>query len=171
MFPIAYFIIGGMLYSKKEEIRINRWWLLSTLLGTMLVLTAYGYLCTRALGTEEWYNVAGNSYSSVLVVISTICMFLLFKDVQIKNKLVARYLSVLGRNILGIYFIHIPIGYSLNMLLRKNFRITYWGFPYAIIFCIIVLNISLLPTVIFKKLRKMIKDYLYKVLANREKKI
>lgn len=156
MFPIAYFIIGGLLYKKKAEVKIRKYWLFCILMGAMLILTVYGYLCTEAIGTGEWYNVAGNSYSSILVVTSTICIFFLFKDIQLKNKYVIRYFGVLGRNTLGIYFTHIPIGYSLNRLLRRNFRINYCGLFYTIIFSLIVLNLALLLTIIFKEIRKFI---------------
>lgn len=151
IYPIAYFMIGGILYQKKEEIRINKRWLLGVLLGMMMILSAYGYLCTKILGDKEWYNVAGNSYSSILTAISVICIFILMKDIQITKKYMVRYINTLGRNTLGIYFTHIPIGYSLQRFMHRDMGMTYQGLTGSVIFSLFVLNISLLLSVIYKK--------------------
>ena len=114
---------------------------------SMLTLTGYGWMHQCATG--EYYNVAGGNYDSLLVVAAVLCLYLLLQGVMYNPaSLISKYIKLLGQNTLGVYLLHIPIGYCSWRIIPMPEN----NFIYAIFLSIVVLNLSLAITLILKKI-------------------
>ena len=148
--PVAYFIFGGIIY-QKSFIVINQ--KLKRYMGAIIVflcmffLTAYGKMYQHAIGT--YYNAPGSNYDCILVFLSVIGLYWMFQNIVIQNSLILRCIKLVGQNTLGIYLLHLPVGYFMRdslITIPKN------ALRYSVLYSIAVLCISLLFTVIFKRI-------------------
>ena len=93
--------------------------------------------------------MAGGNYDSLLVVAAVLCLYLLLQGVMYNPaSLISKYIKLLGQNTLGVYLLHIPIGYCSWRIIPMPEN----NFIYAIFLSIVVLNLSLAITLILKKI-------------------
>ncbi len=147
-YPFVYFILGALLYKNIDKLKkISKKIYILLIALCMMLMSFYGIICSRTM--EYPYNVAGNSYNSFSALIIVIAFFGFFSDIQMENNFVCKFLSAIGSNTLGIYFLHIPINYILGKLSLFPIR---GNEIYNLIYCLFIMLLALLISCIIKKI-------------------
>ena len=139
---------GGIL-QKNIQIEIRKSILIVIPAVSMFILSVYGRMCQNVIG--EYYNIAGTSYACIITLICVISVFYLFKKVKIKNDQAKFLINTMGQNTLGIYLLHIPLGYIMIRIFSQIIGMRISGGFFSIIFCGFLTIISLLLTLIIKE--------------------
>jgi surface polysaccharide O-acyltransferase-like enzyme len=106
-FSVFYFILGGYLADKiRKGVRISSGTLLAGFLVSWLLLFLYGIM--RYKQTGHYYDIVWEWYSMPTLIMS-LSAFLLMRNININNSRIAHFISVIGKNTLGIYLIHVLI--------------------------------------------------------------
>lgn len=105
--------------------------------------------------------------SAFFVIISAICIFLLFKTMTVKNKVI----NILAKNVLYIYILDSFIRKIINRVFDISPYINKWYiifivFMYALVVCMIAIIISYLVELILGKLIKKISRFIYNHMCN-----
>lgn len=149
-YPIVYFVLGGILIRNVDKLqKFSKKIYFSLIVFCMFFMTFYGIMMTRF--SEGIYNIAGNSYNSLTALIIVISLFGIFANINVTNKYINNILAIIGQNTMGIYFLHIPIGYILTKYV--TFTSAYKGNElYKIIFCVVVMALTLVISCLFRKI-------------------
>ena len=104
-FSFVYFILGGFFFGMRDKFRSKKWVMLAAagILISMLLLTAYGVIMSRYYGID--FDIVWNGYDTIptfLMVLGFAILSLQYRGTGKISKLV----NAIGRNSLGIYFVH-----------------------------------------------------------------
>lgn len=106
-FSVFYFILGGYLADKiRKGVHISSGALLAGFLVSWSLLFLYGIM--RYKQTGHYYDIVWEWYSMPTLIMS-LSAFLLLRNIGINNSRVAHFISIIGKNTLGIYLIHVLI--------------------------------------------------------------
>jgi len=155
-YSIVYFILGGLFFKYKEKFYEKKWVKLAiaTIVIAMLVMTAYGLLISK--GNGEIYDTVWNGLDTIPTLFMVIAIFILSLRYKGKAK-ISKLIRVVGKNSLGIYFVHIMYG----SLFLEYFKKT----PFSqslitnLLFGITITLISLLTVLAIKKI-PVVKNWL-----------
>lgn len=147
-YSFVYFILGAFLFQNTDKLKKvpKRIYMLIIIL-CMMIMSCYGIICSKAIASP--YNVAGNSYNSISALIIIISIFGLVSDMQIKNNYIYNFISAIGANTLGIYFLHIPIHY---ILVKSALFSTIDNGFYKLVYCFFIMILALFISCIAKKI-------------------
>lgn len=124
LYPIAYYLVGCWIREYPPQKR-----LVSKLLAFAGVLAALAWLTFTSF-FDSINNVENNSiflsrhfndYGAFPVGMTAACIFLLFFDISIKNRIVSKILTVLGKSTLGCYL----VSYVFDSLNYADFNSKY----------------------------------------------
>ena len=145
----VYFCVGGLINDYIDKIKgispVKRnIGALAIMFFSCLGLFAVGIMNTRFLGNT--WDVVWDGYDSVFTFCNVLCIFTLCLNLQ-KDIPV---LSLISKNTLGVYFIH---GFIIALTTDYiTSRPELCNMPFNIIYAIIVLAISVLISVILRKI-------------------
>jgi surface polysaccharide O-acyltransferase-like enzyme len=147
-YSIVYFILGGLLFERRNAFLERRWIKPSVILiiFCMTVLTLYGVMISRKFG--EVYDLVWNGMVTIPVLLMVASLFILSLQYNGQRKY-SNIIRLVGQNSLGIYFVHVPWG----TLLIKYFKM----FPYStniftnVILAFVILVVSLFSVLLLKK--------------------
>ena len=105
-YAIAYFCIGGIIYSAQDKIflipKVKRNLIaIIVLLLSCCGLFGYGVVYTKYIGAEM-FDVVWDGYDSIFTLINVICVYILSLNYNKDYKLI----KTISINTLGIYFVH-----------------------------------------------------------------
>lgn len=162
---IILYLFGG--YSRLYPLKIKKWIIFIVYLVCTLSVWGMSYMPN----TNFWTNLIYNSfdYTSPLVLISSICALLLFKDIKIKNKFIHTSICFISSCTFGVYLFHtspIEIYLFFDILHMQN----HWGSPYSalwvILFALAIFAIGFVVDCIRKLLVWLIK-LIYKKIKSK----
>jgi hypothetical protein len=82
------------------------------MLTSLILLFVFGLMKTHIAAKE--YDSVWGGHNSIMTLVMSITLFVLFSRVTIKNEKFIEISKVIGINTLGIYFIHVPLGFWLT---------------------------------------------------------
>ncbi|BCG61129.1 acyltransferase [Paenibacillus sp. URB8-2] len=113
-FSIVYFILGGWLQFKLQKNRFRRPGipvLTGMILSASIALLVYGLI--MSLSNGEVFDTVFDGYDTMMTLIVTAGLFILSSRYnQGKYPRLSQGIKVIGSNTLGIYFIHVIVGWS-----------------------------------------------------------
>lgn len=148
-YTFVYFCVGGLAYyfkEKIEELSIKKRNIISIIcmLLSSFYLWILGLFYSKASGMV--WDVVWNGYDTIFTFCNVICIFVLSLNWKHDKK----YISVVSRNTLGIYFIHLLIIWSTKpWLINFGFLC---NIPMNLVYAIIVLLISTNLSMILRKI-------------------
>lgn len=145
----VYFLIGGYLHQNREALK-KKFHTLLLAVSIPLCLLAIGFYGIM-LSYMSWsvWDTVWSSYDSIFTLCMCTAVYLLAVKLSYPH-FITRFLTVLGTNTLGIYFIHRFIGLFFQQYFAKlPFSDT---LPMNLLFCFGVLLLSLAVTLAGKKL-------------------
>lgn len=152
IYAIFYFMLGGILF--KISIPQNRKILLTILFLIGLFLTSLeGYVFTNFY--ENMFDNVNSSFPTVGAILMSLSLFLLLKDIEIKNVKISNLITVIASNCLGVYLFHMYIWSLIIKLIQFNKLNIFL----CILFCIFVDFIGVMISIIIGKI-----PYLKKIL-------
>lgn len=159
---ILLYIIGAYISMYYKEKIFNKYILITIYMSSSILLCLFNVSVSRIIGRNwGWY-----SYNFILIFVSSLAVFLLFKQINIKSKIINR-LSTLT---LGVYLIHDHLfvrTYIYDILKYKNcLNNEKFIINTAITVFIIYISSSIIEFIrqcLFKYIKKIINIILYKI--------
>lgn len=147
-YSLVYFIIGAVLLEKlNNDMKINAQQMIVIFIIGMSLLFIYGIMMSHS--NKEIYDTVWYGYDTIMTLL--ICLSIFILSFIAKNKLhnASNIIQLIGENTLGIYFLHRIVGSVL-----KSYYVTFifsTSILFNLVFGVIVMVISLLITLILKK--------------------
>lgn len=158
-YSIGYFMIGGICFKYKDKFKKKNFKEIAIILYvcSLIGLGTYGICQSNII--KKTYDIVWNGYDTVFTLINVIAIFVLTLSYQNKKNAIGKLIKLIAENSLGIYCIHQIISAFLMKLyiLLPFARNTIASIAYAFV----LLGISLIACLVFKKLR-LIKE-LFKI--------
>ena len=116
-YTILYFICGGLVAKNIAFFNQRAGTLVFYILMSLVLLFVFGLMKTH-FDTIEYDSVWGG-HNSIMTLVMAIALFVLCSRIKIKNEKFIKVSKVIGLNTLGIYFIHVPLGFWLTDYYKK----------------------------------------------------
>lgn len=157
---IVLYLIGGYLklYSRKER-------------NKNYYLCMYSIMSLAIWGYHEINPETGWAYNTIFCLTASICLFLFFDNIKIKNY---KKINMMASTIFTVYIIHVNpflINLIWNKLLNcEQFYQNYWFVPHMLLSSVIILGIGMLIGFLINKiLDKFIKKELLSIEISLDK--
>ena len=146
-YSIGYFMLGGLSIKYVSEIKKQRKIIpIVVILLSMVFLWLYTIITSLRRGVL-WDHV-WNGYDMIFTLINVIALFVITLNYQSKG-IPGKFIRILGKNSLGIYFLHVIIGsFLIPFFAQLKCAQTLWS---NLIFAFVVLLCSLITTLGLKK--------------------
>lgn len=149
-YSLFYFISGGILFNKLKEnkFKISNNKLIIAILLSLLFLFMYG--CIMSVSNNKLYDTVWNGYDTIMTFIICVSIFVMAFRMEEKLENISSIISLVGSNTLGIYLLQGMVGAYLHPFykqLNNNGSIIM-----NIVFAITIMMVSLLITLIIKKI-------------------
>jgi surface polysaccharide O-acyltransferase-like enzyme len=148
-YSIVYFILGGLFFKHKEKFYKKKWAIIatSTIVISMLLLTLYGVVMSKSNG--EIYDIVWYGYDTLPTLCMVIALFILALRYKGNHKIL-KVINIVGKNSLGIYFVHIIWG---SLFLKYFKRLPYsHNLVTNLLFSVFILLICSLTVLILKRI-------------------
>ncbi len=170
LYPIVYYFLGTYLYVYRPK--ANKLFLIATMLVMVLFESCVSWHFAKG-GNFDWtiLGPTDNGYSTITVAITAICMFMLFYDVQINNKLVASVFKSIAGCTFEIYLFSGAYDMIIFYYLKRyifNAQGFFWWFFVTVPASFILAWIS---SLIYKLLYKKISRLVVSLFSKREEKL
>lgn len=161
LYPFTYYLIGS--YIREYKPKINK--IIGSLSVFLIVLSEGFYTYLSCKGKFFNWSLLGG-YGGITVLISSVLVFLLLYDIEIKNKAVIKIITEISSKTLDIYL----ISYSVDLIVYKYFlnmtadylqRVKYAPIVAIIVFIIAFLYSKIKEIILSlfkKKNREVLKD-------------
>lgn len=148
-YPIGYFMVGGILFKNRNRLISTKLKILSIFMILLSIILWVSYGIFRSFQENKVYPITNTGYDSICAlffVISTFILCLNYKSQGILGDLI----SIIGKNSLGIYLIHIIIArlffpiYNFPLFLGNiilNLLLTFFNLIICLFVCIILKRI------------------------------
>ncbi len=148
-FSFVYFCLGGVFHDQRDRFRGKKWVAIAAIaIGVaMVLLTIYGVLMSKHNGRD--YDLVWNGYDTIPTLIMVLAIVILSLEYKGSGKL-SKLIQAIGRNSLGIYFVHRIWG----LLLLKYFK----DMPLSqtlltnLVFAMVITLLSLGTVLLFKSI-------------------
>jgi surface polysaccharide O-acyltransferase-like enzyme len=146
-FPLGYFLLGGVIFNYRDWIseKVKKSWAWFVLLASTLLLGSFGILLSFRMG--EIWDVVFEGYESIFTLVNVLALFVISLHYKPRGWL-GKGIQQVSENTLGIYFIHVILGYLLSpyfeMIPSHN------TFILTMLFGLILLLISLITVLTLK---------------------
>lgn len=143
-FSLVYFIMGGLLGKYIKAIPYNAYLYWGLFLLSLLMLFGLGVI--KSSGQNEIYDTVWEGYDTIMTLIMSLVVFLVCMKEPITSECLKDILHLIGSNTLGIYFIHVPVGFWLTEY-YKSFTFSAYmmmDFIYSLLLLLLSLAVTLL---------------------------
>ena len=147
-YTLFYFISGGLLAKHIQTIRVQRGVLWGAILISLLTLFLFGLLNTKVRAVE--YDSVWSGQDTIMGMVMAFSLFLLCSKIRLHNTKLIAATKLVGLNTLGIYFIHVPLGFYLTPHYEKLVISRY--FFADIFYALLVMMLSLAISVLIKQI-------------------
>jgi surface polysaccharide O-acyltransferase-like enzyme len=147
-FSLVYFIAGGLIvrYFKNLNFKIITCVLLFVLSCCLLFL--FGLMKTNTGG--KVYDTVYGGYDSIMTLTMAIMVFILCSKIKINNAKFKKVVRIVSANTLGIYLIHVPLGYWLSGFYGKIWLHSYLFFNLC--YALLIMFLSLIVSLIIRRI-------------------
>ena len=119
-----YFLIGGLIYKYKGNIKVNIFIpLLSFLVGIILLYIEWNILCSKK--QIQWDSVF-NGYTTIATCLMSLSIFIIVlkipNEIFYRFNIIKKVIYTLGNNTLNVYYLHWIFGYTLFFPIFKNIK-------------------------------------------------
>ena len=149
---LIYFMLGGYVYKNQDEFKNNKYIIFGIISASIIPI--YGIV--RSLIDSNVY-ASNYNYGMVTLAITVIGLYSLTNKINIKNNILSRFISSVGKNTMGIYLIHI---FFINAI-GKFINVGDLNFIFRFLIVILIIIVSWLVTIIIKKIPKV--SYIVKI--------
>jgi hypothetical protein len=111
-FVLVYFVCGGLISKHLQRFNFKSHVLLLCMLLSLVLLFLFGIMKTH-IDTVVYDSVWGG-HETIMTLIMSISLFLLCSKIRLENKRIIEISKTIGVNTLGIYFVHMPLGFWLT---------------------------------------------------------
>jgi surface polysaccharide O-acyltransferase-like enzyme len=143
-YTLVYFICGGLLAKHSQAMHIKASVLWTCLVVSLVLLFLFGVMKVHRTGVK--FDTVWKGHNTIMTMVMAFSVFILCSKIRLTNQKLIDLSRVIGLNTLGIYFIHIPVGFWLTTYYKK-LELSNYLLPdllYALLLMIISLGISLL---------------------------
>lgn len=147
-YTLVYFISGGLLAKKIALFNYRSGIFFALILISMILLFGFGLLQTHIEHKE--YDLVWGGHDQITTLIMAVSIFVLCARIQLQNPKVIEATRIIGTNTLGIYFIHMPLGYWLTDY-YKNLAISDYLFA-DVLYALLLMITSLLLSMTLQKI-------------------
>lgn len=147
-YSIIYFMLGGIIYQKKEKIKeIKNIYFIALIILLISSLILCFYSCLISNKINKTIDIVWESYDTVFTLINVVCIFIL-STLYKENKYINYIIEIIGSNTLGIYLLHMIVkNYLMKIpMVFQNLIIE------KILFSFLMLIISLLLWLAIKRI-------------------
>jgi surface polysaccharide O-acyltransferase-like enzyme len=147
-YSLGYFMLGGIMFKNREILNKMKYKIIAIVVLplSMALLFLYGVNLSKNIGYT--WDIVFNGYDVVCTLAMVISLFVLTLGYK-ANNWITKSLTVFGKDSLGIYLIHIPIGTFLIMYYNK---LGFDSFLANLIFAFVVLLVSYGLVFLIKKI-------------------
>lgn len=148
---ILYFMFGSYVKDNIEKISKHKTKIYILSILSIIVVFLYGVIYSNIIG--KFYSSNFN-YNTIFFMISLLGLFVATMNYKGKNKIIKNIINYIGKNSLGIYFIHIIVSKALAPL------VSFTSIGLTLLYGLFVLAISTVITYIISKIpviKKLIK--------------
>jgi len=111
-FALVYFIIGGLINRYAGSIPYHTYAYYGLFLLSLLLLFGIGII--KSLGEQEPYDIIWGGYDTVMTLAMSFAVYILLLKVTLTSERLKKIAFLIGSNTLGIYFLHVPLGFWLT---------------------------------------------------------
>ena len=147
-YTLFYFICGGLLAKHIQAIRVERAVLWGGILISLFILFLFGLLNTTVREVE--YDSVWSGQDTIMAMVMAFCVFVLCSKIKLHNPKLIAASKLVGLNTLGIYFIHVPLGFYLTTYYEKLTISKY--FLADIFYALLLMMLSLAISVLIKQI-------------------
>lgn len=147
-YTIGYFMLGGIIFKYRDYLNNKRFRYISIcgIITSMILLSLYGIIVSHR--QQEIWDIVWSGYDSVFTLLNVFFIFIISLNYKSKWK-IGNLITSLGKNSLGIYFLHVIVG---NLLKSIFFQMEICNELLAnFIFAFVILFTSLFFTLLLKK--------------------
>lgn len=152
------YLIGRLLYLYKDRILVARWKSLLSYIVIALVITVIALYMLVVQG-NDWMTIQKSfifSYSNPLVILESICLFLVFYSIKLNSK----FVNYIGSSIFAVYLLH------MHPNLKQHY---YWycghlydkPFWYHLLALVCLFVGIVICAVLIDKIRELFFSYMY----------
>lgn len=142
---ILLYVVGAYISLFYKNRKFNKFALLSIYLSSSIILAMFNITISRVIGQNwEWYY-----YNFLLIFISSIALFLFFKELKIKNN----FINKLSSLTLGVYLIH-DHEYIRKFIYNALGYYNYFNTSSFIVYTLIIITIIYISSSIIEYLRQ-----------------
>ncbi|HEY4324706.1 MAG TPA: acyltransferase family protein [Mucilaginibacter sp.] len=147
-YSLVYFIVGGWIakFYKNEYLKATT--CIFFFVISLFLLFLFGVMKTNVTG--KVYDSVFYGYDSIMTLVMSITVFIICYKLEFKNSLFKNFITLISTNTLGIYFVHIPVGYLLENFLSKSILNNYLLFDLCYAFFLLFLSLTI--TLLLKKI-------------------
>ena len=147
-YSIGYFLLGGLMFYKKDLLGTKKYTLLSIIAITISIILLFSYGVLESKRQNKIWDIVWDAYDTIYTLIIVASTYIL--SLKYKHKgLMGKWIKLIGENSLGIYLLHRIIGAILEPIyFNSSFNTTIIA---NIIFAFTILFLSLLMVLGFKR--------------------
>lgn len=128
---VVLYLFGG--YLRLNPPKIKKWIVFAIYVICTVALWGMSYMNNDSFLKSLIYNSL--DYTSPLVLVASLCLILLFKDIKIKNKFIHKSICFVSSCTFGVYLFH--CSYLEEFIFFKLFGIkNFYGSPYSALYVI-----------------------------------
>lgn len=157
LYPVMYYFIGA--YIKENQPKYSKSMLAVIFVCVTLLETVISFYGAKG-GTFNWnlISLTDTGFGSLFILIQSVCVFLIFYDVDIKNKVVCRILQTIGSVTFEVYL----FAGAYDAIIYNYFKRTVNNavdfakyFPVTVLFSFLA---GVISSIIFKAIYNFIKN-------------
>jgi surface polysaccharide O-acyltransferase-like enzyme len=148
-YSMGYFMLGGIFLTLKDKLNMknqNKIAIISIAISTLFLMT-YGIIMSKS--NAEIYDITWYGYDTIFTIINIIALYILTLPYKCVGT-IGNFIKIVSENSLGIYLLHILVGYALTPFYEKLIFST--GLFMNFMFSMIILLISLFISLMLKRI-------------------
>ncbi len=146
-YTLIYFICGGYIAKNLQLFNYKASFLLAGILMSLFLLFLFGLMKTNISGIG--FDSVWGGHDSIMTLVMAFSLFVLCSKITLKNERLIQISRLVGVNTLGIYFIHMPLGYWMTDY-YKRLAISNYFFA-DLFFALILMMVSLAISISLKQ--------------------
>ena len=152
---LFYFVLGAILFKKKQYIIdfLNKKSISKYLIITGIMVGILGNMLIKFAFTNSfrWQGIyLADGYNQLFTMVMSVGIYLFFLILP-KSKFLENFADSIGKNTMGIYFLHMPVLHMFSIILYSYF-VPYYSFGLNILKTIFVAIFCLIITKLIKKI-------------------
>ena len=156
---VCVYLIGGMLGLYPINLKRRYWFIIAFASVVLLVAEKYLYGVLPVWISAYIFNEFWYSYASPFVIVLSVSVFMLFKDIDIKNVKIKKCINFISASTFGIYLFHMSIPFIYRLFFDVLGMQRYYDVSYNVLYVIIYTFILFVMGLAIDLVRRLIFYY------------